>query len=106
MGQARQRGTREERIAQAQHLVQAREEVNRKKRDDLLNPRLMDELQTLSEREGQTLIPEEQILAMPYEKRIHLYQTAWKANHGKPATRPHFLTTAVLGLTLGMGARS
>jgi len=106
MGQARQRGTREERIAQAQGLVQAREEVNRKKRDDLLNPRLMDELQTLSEREGQTLIPEEQILAMPYEKRMHLYQTAWKANHRKPATRPHFLTTAVLGLTLGMGARS
>ena len=101
MGQARQRGTREERIAQAQGLVQAREEVNRKKRDDLLNPRLMDELQTLSEREGQTLIPEEQILAMPYEKRIHLYQTAWKANHGKPATRrPHLMTAAVLGLAL------
>jgi len=101
MGQARQRGTREERIAQALQLIQEREEAYRKLRDTQLKPLLLRELTLLSEREGQTLIPEDQILAMPYEKRMHLYQSAWKANHGKPATRrPPLMTAAVLGLAL------
>jgi len=103
MGQARQRGTREERITQAVGIAQAREEAHRKLRDTQLNPLLMKELQTLSELEGQTLIPEDQILAIPYEKRMHLYQTAWKANHGTQTierTRRHsgILAVAAIGL--------
>ena len=81
MGQARNRAkTFEERKAIAIQRQHDAEVARQKVLDDELNQKLIAELTVLANREGTSLISEEEIRAMPYEKRLRIYRQAHTTN--------------------------
>ena len=81
MGQARNKAkTFEERKTLAIQREEALEVARIAKLSDELNPRFLAECHKAAERNGETCRPDEELIALPYARKLQLYRLAFEEN--------------------------